>query len=145
MWALFTRALTAHSSATQVSILNTSANFLVTAVLGVLVFAERLGALWVVGAACLVVGNVVIGRKASKEKGEGEGEGEGDGFGLVEDDQRWQQRQYQRQEEEEEEEDLVEGRSEEESGGGGGGREWDALLEVGEDDTTRTKEDVRFG
>ncbi|RLL98647.1 hypothetical protein CFD26_106655 [Aspergillus turcosus] len=41
MWALFTRALTASPSTTKVSITNTSANFLVTALLGMVVFREK--------------------------------------------------------------------------------------------------------
>ncbi|RHZ59756.1 hypothetical protein CDV55_102842 [Aspergillus turcosus] len=48
MWALFTRALTASPSTTKVSITNTSANFLVTALLGMVVFREKIWALdWV--------------------------------------------------------------------------------------------------
>ncbi|KAF7586310.1 hypothetical protein BBP40_009075, partial [Aspergillus hancockii] len=41
MWALFTRALTAAPSTVKVSITNTAANFLVTALLGMLVFREK--------------------------------------------------------------------------------------------------------
>ncbi|KAH1280575.1 hypothetical protein KXX33_009081 [Aspergillus fumigatus] len=41
MWALFTRALTASPSTTKVSITNTSANFLITALLGMIVFREK--------------------------------------------------------------------------------------------------------
>ncbi|CAF9928243.1 MAG: hypothetical protein HETSPECPRED_006783 [Heterodermia speciosa] len=63
MWALFTTALTRASSTTRVSIINTSANFMITALLGLAIFGERLPALWWVGAAGLVVGNVIIGRR----------------------------------------------------------------------------------
>ncbi|GKZ21262.1 hypothetical protein AbraIFM66951_011655 [Aspergillus brasiliensis] len=63
MWALFTRALTAGSSTTKVSITNTAANFLVTAMLGMGVFGERVGAWWWVGAALMGVGCVIVGRR----------------------------------------------------------------------------------
>ena len=67
MWILFTRALTAASSTTRVSVLNTSANFLVTAVYGLLVFGEGLSWEWALGAALLVGGCVVIGRRKGGE------------------------------------------------------------------------------
>ncbi|CAL3967300.1 unnamed protein product [Diplocarpon coronariae] len=75
MWTLFTKALARGTSTTQVSILNTSANFMITAVLGWLIFSESLPPLWFVGAGLLVAGNVIIGRR---EEGEGEGKEEGD-------------------------------------------------------------------
>ena len=42
MWGLFTRALTLASSTVRVSVINTSANFMLTAVLGLLIFKETL-------------------------------------------------------------------------------------------------------
>lgn len=42
MWGLFTRALTLASSTVRVSVINTSANFMVTAVLGAIIFREAL-------------------------------------------------------------------------------------------------------
>lgn len=63
MWSLFTTALARGTSATQVSIMNTSTNFLVTAFLGMVVFSEKLPPLWWAGASLLVVGNVITGRK----------------------------------------------------------------------------------
>ncbi|CAL8578524.1 hypothetical protein XPA_004297 [Xanthoria parietina] len=72
MWALFTAALTRASSTTRVSIINTSSNFLITALLGLMIFSEKLPPLWWVGAAGLVVGNVVIGRR---EEGDGDEDG----------------------------------------------------------------------
>ena len=42
MWSLFTRALMLGSSTVQVSVINTSANFIITAVLGAVVFNESL-------------------------------------------------------------------------------------------------------
>ncbi|KAI1007928.1 hypothetical protein K3495_g301 [Podosphaera aphanis] len=63
MWALFTKALTRGTSTVQVSILNTSSNFLITAVLGCMIFSERLPPMWFAGAALLVAGNVIIGRR----------------------------------------------------------------------------------
>ena len=42
MWGLFTRALTLSSSTVRVSVINTSANFVVTALLGAVIFREEL-------------------------------------------------------------------------------------------------------
>ncbi|KAF4996059.1 hypothetical protein FGRMN_4721 [Fusarium graminum] len=63
MWTLFTQALARGTSTTQVSIMNTSTNFMITAVLGALIFSEVLPPLWWAGAAFLVAGNVIVGRK----------------------------------------------------------------------------------
>ncbi len=84
MWALFTSALTRASSTTRVSIVNTSSNFLLTALLGLIIFAEKLPGLWWLGAALLVAGNVVIGaRKEEEVEGKGaKGGGDGDGVRL---------------------------------------------------------------
>lgn len=68
MWALFTAALTRASSTTRVSIVNVSANFVVTALLGLVIFGEKLPPLWWVGAALLAAGNVVIGRREETGK-----------------------------------------------------------------------------
>lgn len=66
MWGLFTRALTLASSTVRVSVINTSANFMITAILGALIFSEALPGLWWLGAALLVAGSVIIG---SREEG----------------------------------------------------------------------------
>ncbi|POS88304.1 hypothetical protein EPUL_000370 [Erysiphe pulchra] len=63
MWTLFTKALAQSTSTTKVSILNTSSNFIITALLGGIIFSESLHKLWFVGAVLLVVGNVIIGRR----------------------------------------------------------------------------------
>ncbi|KAH0608431.1 uncharacterized protein H6S33_001565 [Morchella sextelata] len=63
MWGLFTAALAKGSSATKVSIVNTSSNFMITAILGWLVFSESLPGTWWLGASLLVAGNVVIGMR----------------------------------------------------------------------------------
>lgn len=63
MWGLFTRALTLSSSTVRVSIINTSANFVLTALLGAGVFGEDLPTLWWIGAGMLVAGSVVIGSR----------------------------------------------------------------------------------
>jgi hypothetical protein len=68
MWGLFTRALTLASSTIRVSIINTSANFIVTAVLSALIFSESLPGLWWLGAALLVAGSVIIGMRDEAEK-----------------------------------------------------------------------------
>ncbi|KAL2206544.1 hypothetical protein CC79DRAFT_1334854, partial [Sarocladium strictum] len=71
MWSLFTTALARGTSTTQVSIMNTSTNFMFTAFLGFFIFSESLPLLWWLGAALLVAGNVIIGRKdeAAEEAG----------------------------------------------------------------------------
>jgi len=63
MWGLFTAALARGQSSTKVSIVNTSSNFMLTALLGFAIFSEALPAMWWLGAAFLVAGNVVIGRR----------------------------------------------------------------------------------
>ncbi|OAQ71274.2 transcription initiation factor IIA small subunit [Pochonia chlamydosporia 170] len=73
MWTLFTKALARGTSTTQVSIINTSTNFMLTALLGLFIFAEALPPLWWAGASLLVVGNVIVGRK-DEDKAPGEGE-----------------------------------------------------------------------
>ena len=75
MWALFTRALAAGSSATRVAVLNTSANFLATAALGWLCFGERSAGLWWAGAAALVGGAAIVGRSRGGEEEAGKGRG----------------------------------------------------------------------
>ncbi|KAJ2965216.1 hypothetical protein NUW58_g10929 [Xylaria curta] len=70
MWTLFTQALAKGHSTTQVSIMNTSTNFMITAFLGFAIFAEALPPLWWVGATLLVAGNVIIGRKDESAEGE---------------------------------------------------------------------------
>ena len=67
MWTLFTKALARGTSTTQVSIINTSSNFMITALLGLIIFSESLPPLWWLGAALLVAGNVIIGRREEKE------------------------------------------------------------------------------
>ncbi|KAK8929805.1 hypothetical protein H634G_01610 [Metarhizium anisopliae BRIP 53293] len=69
MWTLFTQALARGTSTTQVSIINTSTNFMLTALLGLFIFAEALPPLWWAGASLLVAGNVIVGRK-DEDKGE---------------------------------------------------------------------------
>ncbi|KAH4064514.1 hypothetical protein HBH92_162100 [Parastagonospora nodorum] len=68
MWGLFTRALTLASSTVRVSIINTSANFMVTAVLSAIIFSEKLPGVWWLGAAMLVAGSVIIGMRDETEK-----------------------------------------------------------------------------
>jgi hypothetical protein len=73
MWTLFTQALAKGTSTTQVSIMNTSTNFIITALLGLFIFSESLPPLWWVGATLLVAGNVIIGRK---DEGQGDAQPE---------------------------------------------------------------------
>ncbi|KAL7933775.1 hypothetical protein V8C35DRAFT_50425 [Trichoderma chlorosporum] len=67
MWSLFTTALARGKSATQVSIMNTSTNFLVTAITGFAIFSEALPPMWWAGASLLVAGSVIAGRKDEGE------------------------------------------------------------------------------
>ncbi|KAH6676681.1 hypothetical protein B0J14DRAFT_636789 [Halenospora varia] len=92
MWTLFTKALARGTSTTQVSILNTSTNFLLTAILGFLIFSESLPPLWFLGAGLLVAGNVIIGRREEEEgpkdrdvesRGRDHGRGDGEEEGLL--------------------------------------------------------------
>ena len=69
MWALFTRALTASPSTTKVAITNTSSNFLVTALFGMIVFGERVAGLWWLGAAAMGAGCILVGMRDEKDKG----------------------------------------------------------------------------
>jgi drug/metabolite transporter (DMT)-like permease len=80
MWTLFTTALARGHSTTQVSIMNTSANFVLTALLGSAIFSEALPPLWWLGAAMLVAGNVIIGRKDEGQPVEGGQDEGGEGF-----------------------------------------------------------------
>ncbi|RMY62650.1 hypothetical protein D0864_12771 [Hortaea werneckii] len=71
MWGLFTRALTLATSTVRVSVINTSANFMVTAILGAMVFKESLPVIagtWWLGASFLVAGSVIIGRRDEHQK-----------------------------------------------------------------------------
>lgn len=73
MWTLFTKALARGNSTTQVQVVNTSSNFVLTALLGFAVFAESLPPLWWVGAALLVAGTVIVGRKDEAAAASGDG------------------------------------------------------------------------
>ena len=70
MWVLFTKALAAATSSTRVSVLNVSANFFVTAILGMLIFSEGLPLGWWLGASLLVAGSVVIGAREGAQENE---------------------------------------------------------------------------
>lgn len=52
--------------------MNTSSNFFITAMLGLVIFSEDLPPLWWVGATFLVAGNVIIGSKDEGGKTEGD-------------------------------------------------------------------------
>jgi|SRR3569833_3207500 len=83
MWTLFTKALARGHSTTQVSIMNTSSNFVLTALLGLVIFSESLPPLWWVGASLLVAGNVIIGRKDESDPTAG-GDDDGDAISDAE-------------------------------------------------------------
>lgn len=67
MWALFTRALTAAPSTTQVSITNTAANFLTTALLGMMIFGESVRGMWWLGAGMMGAGCILVGMREEQE------------------------------------------------------------------------------
>lgn len=62
----------------RVSVINTSANFVITAVMSALIFSENLPGLWWLGAAMLVAGSVIVGMR---EEGEGKVGVAGEGGG----------------------------------------------------------------
>jgi drug/metabolite transporter (DMT)-like permease len=71
MWALYTRALARAPSAIQANVVNTAANFVAAALLGLALFGESLPPLWWAGAGLLVAGTVMIGRRSDgKAKGD---------------------------------------------------------------------------
>ncbi|KAK2766772.1 hypothetical protein FQN54_006086 [Arachnomyces sp. PD_36] len=121
MWALFTRALTAANSTTRVSVMNTSANFLVTAVLGMVVFEEKVGGLWWLGAAGMGVGCIIVGMrdeggkdgKGGEEGRDGGDDGQEEGVVLLggeresEDESEDGEREGRKRRDSGEEEDLV--------------------------------------
>lgn len=76
MWALFTAALTRADSTTRVSVINVSANFIITALFGWAIFGEKLPVTWWMGAGLLATGNMIIGRReedSSTETGSSDG------------------------------------------------------------------------
>ncbi|KAK5998260.1 hypothetical protein PT974_00634 [Cladobotryum mycophilum] len=87
MWSLFTTALKRGRSATQVSIMNTSTNFLVTAFMGMLIFSEALPPMWWAGASLLVAGSVIAGRKDEGDSAPVPAAGETEDIMLVSDEE----------------------------------------------------------
>jgi len=69
MWALFTRALSLSPSAVKVNVINTAANFIITALLGALIFGESLPLIWWIGATLLIAGSVIIGMREEMTEG----------------------------------------------------------------------------
>lgn len=68
--------------------MNTSTNFMISALLGLAIFAESLPPLWWAGATLLVAGNVILGRKDGSPENTGAdvdvsaGRSEDDGAGV---------------------------------------------------------------
>jgi hypothetical protein len=60
MWLLFTRALATAGSALQVQVLNAGANLGTTALLGALLWGERVTPLWAVGALMVAAGTTLM-------------------------------------------------------------------------------------
>ncbi|KAF9934646.1 hypothetical protein FBU30_000970 [Linnemannia zychae] len=60
MWTLFTKALNRSKSSATVTVINSAANFCITAVLGYLMFSEPLAMQWWFGASLIVMGSVLV-------------------------------------------------------------------------------------
>ncbi|KAG0363117.1 hypothetical protein BC939DRAFT_440311 [Gamsiella multidivaricata] len=74
MWTLFTKALNRSKSSATVTVINSAANFCLTAVLGYALFSEPLALQWWFGASLIVLGSVLVSlnetNNASKQKSE---------------------------------------------------------------------------
>ncbi|KAG0044206.1 hypothetical protein BGZ83_010556 [Gryganskiella cystojenkinii] len=60
MWTLFTKALNRSKSSATVTVINSAANFCLTAVLGYALFSEPLAMQWWFGASLIVMGSVLV-------------------------------------------------------------------------------------
>ncbi|KAF9150897.1 hypothetical protein BG015_007282 [Linnemannia schmuckeri] len=60
MWTLFTKALNRSKSSATVTVINSAANFCITAVLGYVLFSEPLALQWWFGASLIVAGSVLV-------------------------------------------------------------------------------------
>ncbi|KAF9177245.1 hypothetical protein BGZ49_005728, partial [Haplosporangium sp. Z 27] len=60
MWTLFTKALNRSKSSATVTVINSAANFCLTAVLGYALFSEPLALQWWFGASLIVLGSVLV-------------------------------------------------------------------------------------
>ncbi|KAG0297663.1 hypothetical protein BGZ98_000522 [Dissophora globulifera] len=67
MWTLFTKALNRSKSSATVTVINSAANFCLTAVLGHALFSEPLALQWWFGAGLIVVGSVLVSTNESSE------------------------------------------------------------------------------
>ncbi|KAI1312311.1 hypothetical protein EDD11_002965 [Mortierella claussenii] len=71
MWTLFTKALNRSQSSATVTVINSAANFCLTAVLGYALFSEPLALQWWFGASLIVLGSVLVSsNESSKQKAE---------------------------------------------------------------------------
>ncbi|KAG0245301.1 hypothetical protein B0O80DRAFT_502462 [Mortierella sp. GBAus27b] len=70
MWTLFTKALNRSKSSATVTVINSAANFCLTAVLGYALFSEPLALQWWFGASLIVIGSVLVSSNETKEKKE---------------------------------------------------------------------------
>eukprot|EP01086_Lenisia_limosa_P007395 TRINITY_DN2709_c0_g1_i1.p1 TRINITY_DN2709_c0_g1~~TRINITY_DN2709_c0_g1_i1.p1 ORF type:complete len:148 (+),score=11.03 TRINITY_DN2709_c0_g1_i1:157-600(+) len=69
MWLAFSQALAMGSSSTECTAINMTANFLTSAVVGVVLFGEMLSPLWFLGSAFVLLGLLHLsGGKDGKEK-----------------------------------------------------------------------------
>ncbi|KAK3086214.1 hypothetical protein FSP39_015316 [Pinctada imbricata] len=70
MWILFTKSMQYSISTVEATVTNTASNFLVTAILGCLIFGEVLSPRWFMGSVFIVCGLLLIHRSGDKEKAE---------------------------------------------------------------------------
>ncbi|GJJ75024.1 hypothetical protein EMPS_07382 [Entomortierella parvispora] len=68
MWTLFTKALNRSNSSATVTVINSAANFCLTAVLGYVLFSEPLAMQWWFGASLIVLGSVLVSSDETKDK-----------------------------------------------------------------------------
>ncbi|KAG0344605.1 hypothetical protein BG004_004327 [Podila humilis] len=74
MWTLFTKALNRSQSSATVTVINSSANFCITAVLGYALFSEPLAMQWWFGASLIVLGGVLVSSEESSANGKAKSE-----------------------------------------------------------------------
>eukprot|EP00105_Crassostrea_gigas_P034640 XP_019918788.1 PREDICTED: transmembrane protein 42-like isoform X1 [Crassostrea gigas] len=70
MWTLFTKSLQFCSSTAEATVANTANNFLVSALVGVVLFNESLSLRWWMGASLIVLGLLLIHRANRKDSQE---------------------------------------------------------------------------
>jgi multidrug transporter EmrE-like cation transporter len=68
MWFFHSKAMQASDSTIKAVVLNTGTNFVVTGLLGWLIFGEQQSFLWVIGISCIIAGISLIASDKSQQK-----------------------------------------------------------------------------